>query len=207
MDELAIGRTPIREALLRLASDRLVVFQRNKSIRIAPVHFDEVRDLYEVRLQSERLAAALCLARMSAAHSASFERWLVDAGRLMRGNDDEAVFNLDFRFHGLFYEGCGNAVLAAQHERLVGHFYRLAYLMYYLRDKPNRSSRRAFIESHRPLVDAVLARDAARLDAAVYGHVVASFEGVVRVINDNRMTLLADLAARPLTVRAGEARN
>ena len=200
MDELAIGRTPIREALLRLASDRLVVFQRNQSIRIAPVHFNEVRDLYEVRLQSERLSASLCLARMTRTQSAAFEDWLADAERFVRAGDDEAVFNLDFRFHGLFYEGCGNAVLVDQHDRLAGHFYRLAYLMYYLRGEPSRASRRAFVDSHRPLVDAVLSGDGARLDEAVYEHVIASFEGIVRVINDNRMALLADLAPRGVKV-------
>ncbi|MCK5750585.1 MAG: GntR family transcriptional regulator, partial [Oricola sp.] len=43
-NKLDFGRTPIREALLRLSSERLVLFLRNQSIIVAPIELGEIND-------------------------------------------------------------------------------------------------------------------------------------------------------------------
>jgi DNA-binding GntR family transcriptional regulator len=65
-DELAawlgVSRTPVREALARLASEGLVVIDSNRGARVAPFDPDEVRDLVELSrelvLLAQRLAAS-----------------------------------------------------------------------------------------------------------------------------------------------------
>jgi DNA-binding GntR family transcriptional regulator len=65
-DELAawlgVSRTPVREALARLASEGLVVIDANRGARVAPFDPDETRDLVqlarELVLLAQRLAAA-----------------------------------------------------------------------------------------------------------------------------------------------------
>ena len=183
MDELGIGRTPIREALVRLSAERLVVFERAKAIQIAPVNFDEVRDLYEVRLQDERLACRLFLLNVTDERARAVEGCLDRAEDLVDEADDDAIFNLDFHFHGLFYQGCQNSVLVDLHHHLGSHYYRLAYFMFYMQGQRNTDFRRAFIDSHRPMVKAVSERDAHALDRAVYEHISGSFERVVAVLN------------------------
>jgi DNA-binding GntR family transcriptional regulator len=64
-DELAawlgVSRTPVREALARLASEGLVVIDANRGARVAPFDPDEIRDLVqlsrELVLLAQRLAA------------------------------------------------------------------------------------------------------------------------------------------------------
>ena len=46
MEDMDFGRTPVREALLRLASEKLVIFRANQAIQVAPIGFEEVRELY-----------------------------------------------------------------------------------------------------------------------------------------------------------------
>src|SRR5690625_7235330 len=44
---LALSRTPIREALIRLASEGLVVLQRGRGARVAPLDISSVRTFFE----------------------------------------------------------------------------------------------------------------------------------------------------------------
>ena len=68
-DELAawlgVSRTPVREALARLASEGLVVIDANRGARVAPFDPDEVRDLVELSRELVLLAQRLAATRAS----------------------------------------------------------------------------------------------------------------------------------------------
>ncbi len=57
-DELGVSRTPVREAVLRLADLGLVTIERNRGITIRGVRAEDVRDVFELRLLLEVPAAA-----------------------------------------------------------------------------------------------------------------------------------------------------
>ncbi len=61
--ELGVSRTPLREALNRLALENLVFLTPYRGYAVTPVHVDDIRNLSELRLIVESEASALAAAR------------------------------------------------------------------------------------------------------------------------------------------------
>ena len=175
MELLEFGRTPVREALLRLASERLVVFRANQSIQVAPVGFEEVRELYEVRLHAERLAWRLSLHRRSDEDAERLAHCFDPADALIETGRTTDVVNLDFDFHAFAWRNAGNRFLAHHLYNLGG----LRYRLWHLTGDRSPPHMHALVTSHMPIVDAFRAGDEARLDQAVSKHVTDAFEFVM----------------------------
>ena len=47
VDEFGVSRTPIREAIIRLASENLVVMLPNRGAQVAPLDMEELREFFE----------------------------------------------------------------------------------------------------------------------------------------------------------------
>lgn len=66
--ELRLGRTPIREALQRLAKEKLVVIVPRRGMFVSEIGITDLQRLFEVRLVLERLAVQLAVQRGTAVH-------------------------------------------------------------------------------------------------------------------------------------------
>lgn len=83
-ETLGIGRTPVREAVQRLAEDHLVVIMKRHGIRIAEINEPEQLLVLETRRELERLIATRAARRASSEDRqalAGMARALLDAGR------------------------------------------------------------------------------------------------------------------------------
>jgi DNA-binding GntR family transcriptional regulator len=61
--ELGVSVTPVREAVRRLEAEGLVRFEAHKTVLVTPLSRDELRELYDMRLQLDPYAASLAAAR------------------------------------------------------------------------------------------------------------------------------------------------
>lgn len=113
---LAVSRTPIREALSRLASEGLVDLQPNRGARVATWGQQELREIFELRLQLEPFAVRQAVPRISAEDIAELDDLATQmrrAGRPGRAQDLFALVDLNRRFHGRFIELADNEAVAA----------------------------------------------------------------------------------------------
>ena len=105
---LKIGRTPIREALQRLARDGLVVIMPRRGIMVSEINLRLQLRLLEVRRELERLMASLAAERASADERSEFaevaQAMLAAAGKA----DDIAFMRLDQRFNILIATAARN---------------------------------------------------------------------------------------------------
>jgi len=62
-ERLSLGRTPVREALQRLAALRLVIIIPRKGVMVSDINITDLREIYEVRAPLEGVAAALAAER------------------------------------------------------------------------------------------------------------------------------------------------
>jgi DNA-binding GntR family transcriptional regulator len=187
--ELGYGRTPVREALLRLSGVRLVHFLSGQAIQVASVSLQDIRDLYEDRLHSERLAALLAVRRMTAEQLAALQHNFDGAAAMIRSGRGADAIALDFRFHSLIYRGSHNAVLSEHLHNLFAHSYRLWRLT--ATSEPRRIMQ--IIKSHEPLVDALSRRDADRLDALVVEHISSAFQRLLEVVKGDAFGQIGSL--------------
>ncbi len=113
---LRVSRTPIREALTRLAAEGLVELHPHRGARVATWSTAELREIFELRLHLEPYAVRQAVPRLDAAQIAELDE-LAEAmtriGKPGRRQDLTAIVNLNRRFHGTFIEAAGSAPLAA----------------------------------------------------------------------------------------------
>ena len=105
---LRIGRTPIREALQRLARDGLVVIMPRRGIMVSEINLRLQLRLLEVRRELERLMASLAADRATAEERREFAevaQAMLDAAEK---TDDIAFMRLDQRFNMLIATAARN---------------------------------------------------------------------------------------------------
>src|SRR5205085_4884363 len=93
--ELGIGRTPVREAIKRLALENLVTVFPRRGTFASDINITDLADISEVRIQLEGHAAYRAAERITEAHRAQLVG-LLDELEISRGNDDiEMLMDLD----------------------------------------------------------------------------------------------------------------
>src|SRR5215204_4535361 len=91
MAELGIGRTPLREAVKRLALENLVAVQPRRGTYVTEVDAAEIIHITEVRAELEGYAAELAARRMDAAARGAAEALLEQIARPGRDDDHEGL--------------------------------------------------------------------------------------------------------------------
>jgi DNA-binding GntR family transcriptional regulator len=73
-EQFQVSRTPVREALRRLAALGLVTFEPNRGVRVRSLSRDEIREAFMVRAELESLATEIATPKMTDADLAELER-------------------------------------------------------------------------------------------------------------------------------------
>lgn len=105
---LGIGRTPIREALQRLARERLVVVLPRRGIMVSEINVSTQLRLLEARRELERLIARRAARRASDAERERFREIADGMTEAARKNDDIVFLRLDHEFNGLILQAARN---------------------------------------------------------------------------------------------------
>jgi DNA-binding GntR family transcriptional regulator len=107
-DWLGLSTTPVREALRRLESERLVVSRAHRDTLVAPLSLDTVEEVYAVRLSLDPLAAALAAAQ---ADTEQRERMLGVSLENPGRDDPVSMVYFNRHVHRSIYAASGNTVL------------------------------------------------------------------------------------------------
>ena len=110
---LGIGRTPIREALQRLARERLVRILPRRGIVVAAVEVREQLRLLEVRREIERMCASAAARRADAAQRARFRSIAEGMDQAAATNDETGFLRQDRALNLLVLEAARNEFAAA----------------------------------------------------------------------------------------------
>ncbi|RGE24376.1 GntR family transcriptional regulator [Leucobacter sp. wl10] len=175
--ELGLGRTPIREALKRLESDRLVAFYPRRGTFATGVDITDLAEISEMREVLEPLAARkAAAAALDPELRLEFEAVVRELEGVGSGADQRRMLEHDLRVHRLVYRAVGNHHLAATLTRLDDLATRIWGLV---RDRiPDIS---AHVGEHVELLRAILDGDADRAAALSEAH-VRHFEDTVRSV-------------------------
>jgi DNA-binding GntR family transcriptional regulator len=127
---LGIGRTPIREALQRLAREGLVTILPRKGILVSETDPRKQLLVLEVRRELERLLARLGAQRASTEQRAQFREIADGMDRAAKARDDIAFMRLDRELNLLISEAAHNDYAARAMRFLHGHSRRFWYMHY-----------------------------------------------------------------------------
>ena len=174
-EELRIGRTPIREALQRLARENLVKPIPHRGTFVTDVNITDLARITEVRVVLEAHAARLAAEKLGSADRGSLQG-LLDELRRSRITDQRDLMQLDQRIHRAIYRAARNPFLEATLERYFNLSLRLWYLVL---DREVRL--REAVEEHVELLRGILAGDA-ELAQTIMRHHVTNFEREIRKV-------------------------
>lgn len=115
---LGVSRTPIRDAIGRLAAEGLIDYrphQGNFIKVLTPREFDE---LYVVRVELECLAVKLATNRVTPEFLDLFEKTVIDSEQAIKEGDLTGFAQADQRMHQTIVQNADNAALSAALERI-----------------------------------------------------------------------------------------
>jgi DNA-binding GntR family transcriptional regulator len=149
IERLEIGRTPVREALRRLAQEKLVEVYPRRGIFVTTVDVRDLARLCEVRAVLEPEAARLAAERATQLDLDQLASLMNDLDT-EKGRDDKALIALDQRIHRTIYRCTHNHFLEATLEE----YYALALRIWMLALEETGELQAAVLE-HRALLEAV----------------------------------------------------
>src|SRR5215203_4088873 len=127
---LGIGRTPIREALQRLAREGLVLILPRRGVMVSEINVGRQLRLHEVRRELERLIARTAARRATDEQRARFRELARDFEKSARINDDVAFMRTDREFNLLCSSAAHNEFAAGAMSLMHGLSRRFWYLHY-----------------------------------------------------------------------------
>jgi DNA-binding GntR family transcriptional regulator len=187
IEELGLGRTPVREAIQRLAAEKLIVANPRQTAYVAPILAQELAEIVEMRLVLEVPAA-----RMAAERGTAHERRLLEEAcetfrEYAAADDRPGILFGDGALHALVATMSRNSFLA-DYSKLLNAFSGRIWSL----SVRNAHRDEAFPRCHDKLVRAICAGD-----AEVAGRAAADHVGFFR----GRLSRLLD--ARPFEGGAG----
>jgi DNA-binding GntR family transcriptional regulator len=129
-ERLGIGRTPIREALQRLARERLVQILPRRGVIVSDINVKGQLRLLEVRREIERLVARSAARRSTAEERARFAELAQAFERAARTNDDVSFLRIDRDFNELCLESARNEFATTAMQLMAALSRRFWYLHY-----------------------------------------------------------------------------
>jgi GntR family carbon starvation induced transcriptional regulator len=173
-----VSLSPLREALMRLIAEGLVLLEDHRGFRVAPVSTEHLLDLTMVRSETEALAIRLAIEKGD-------EFWesfvLASYNTLAKypGKNGRELFDPEWEtrhrtFHYALYAACGSPILLGN----IAH-YTNQWQRYRLLSGKFMSRRRNIAREHEALKKAVLGRNAAAAQDAIQQHISLSTESIL----------------------------
>lgn len=176
-DELSLGRSPINQALHRLAVEGLVMIYPRKGVMVSQLSLNEVIEMIEVRLVNECMSVKLATERAQLSEIEAMREILAETPLAIENRDLTKLMKIDLRFHTAISAASRNKVLSeiliSLHERQA-RFWFLS-----LSAKPQMT--RAY-EEHLEIVEAIASRDIQRAEEAMTKHIETFRKNIVATI-------------------------
>lgn len=172
--QIGLSRTPVRQALHRLAQNELIVFDPRRGFRVREWSAKDIHELYDVRGVLETLAFRQAIPAFS---RIELQSWLNQINNLRPRLTQQTVAEFlvhDFRFHNYLIDASGNGRLSRILANLRGQV-----SIFQIRDTYYESRMERALDEHQTVLAALL--DDRREDAITLlsDHITGSKERVL----------------------------
>ena len=171
--QLGVGRTPVHQAVSRLAHEGMIEVMPRKGMIVKPVSFQDVVQIIEARVVNESYCVRLAAENARRGDIAALEDILAIAGRAAEAGDTERMMLADRDFHCALSGIAGNAVLADILRNLHERSLRFWFISLH-----QSAHQREVAREHADIVAAIRNRDPNRAEQAMRDH-IESFRGTI----------------------------
>ncbi|MCE2527618.1 MAG: GntR family transcriptional regulator [Actinomycetia bacterium] len=174
-----ISRTPIRQALRRLAERGYVTLQPHSSMRVRPLSLEEVNELYALRQAIEPIAMAEGMGGADDSVMALLDSLLGQMHVATENEDRLTLIGLNTKFHRSMYEPSQMPHLLSIYERLLGICERYQWTQAGAPVAQLRRDRR----HHEEILDAYRGRDEERAIELIQIHLEQGWAAILQHLN------------------------
>ena len=181
-DEYGISRSVVREAMLVLELQGLIVSIPYKGSEVASVSREEVENLLlPVRVQVEQFALRTALENYDAAYFARFDRVLDDMQQAVASGNVEAFNEADIRFHALIVGAADSETVQTMWEAI-----HMRIRMHLALQTGRTGALEQFLQDHRALVEVLRTGDAEESARMIEEHIIGSNRPFLRVFDEEQ---------------------
>ncbi|WP_029684696.1 GntR family transcriptional regulator [Tatumella saanichensis] len=168
MEDLQLGRTPINQAIHRLATEGLLKILPRKGVMVSPLSMDDALELIEVRLVNEALCMQLAAGKVSDRSIRQLRE--LNQQIAVAGNtaDRETLMLLDQRFHQQLADIAGNQRLAELLDVIHAQAQR-----FWAKTLSNAGHIQEVVAEHNAIIDALAGRDQQQCVTAARRHTLS----------------------------------
>jgi DNA-binding GntR family transcriptional regulator len=175
---LQCGRTPLREAIQRLATDGLIVAVPQRGISITPLSLTDFIEVQQAELISDPACFSLAAQRITAEELGQLEHILIDADRAIAAGDYGQLAELHFNYHRIVGHASGNRHLAKAMNSIHLHGDRFAILAW----KQGAKNAAQTWSEHREMFEALKAKDPKAAEQKSREHALKSNERILAAL-------------------------
>ncbi|MBP1153605.1 MULTISPECIES: GntR family transcriptional regulator [unclassified Paenibacillus] len=147
-NSLGISQAPVREAMERLKQEGLLISKHHKGSFVSDITQQKIDHIYEMRELIEGYAIKKTIPTLKSSDLDHLNQLYLEMKRCAQEDDVFQLMEYDMRFHGFFYERCGNEVITQLWNQIniqIKRFIAVATQIYF----PNLE---AIADSHIPLL-------------------------------------------------------
>jgi DNA-binding GntR family transcriptional regulator len=174
---LGVSRTPLREAFRLLAADGLIELTPNRGAQVVSLSEQDIRDSFEVMSGLEALSGELACRHITADALSEIKALTFEMLASHARNDLPGYYRLNRAIHDRINRAAGNRLLTQVYVTLNLRIQNLRFRSNFDREKWNKAAR-----EHTEMVDALEARDGARLAAILRAHLMKKAEAVLETL-------------------------
>jgi len=173
-DRLGISRTPLREAFRVLAAEGLIALNPNRGAQVVRLSNDDIRESFEVMSALEALSGELACRHITEPETSEIKALTFEMLACHAREDLPAYYRINREIHDRLNVAARNALLTQTYRTLNLRIQNLRFRSNFDREKWNRAAR-----EHAQMVEALEARDGARLAAILRTHLYQKGEAVL----------------------------
>ena len=170
-ERFAVSRTPVREALLRLAQSGLVEHFPRRGVFVRQPGPIELMEMFEVMAELEATCARFAASRISDAAIKELNETNERCNAAVEAKDSEEYYRENEQFHAIIYRESGNSFLEQECLRLQRRLQPFRRTQLRLRGRLKQS-----MSEHEQIVSALEEGDGSQAAEAIRGHVAVQGE-------------------------------
>lgn len=176
-NRLGVSRTPIREAIHKLALEGLVTIVPRRGAEVAQITEKSMNDVLEVRRALDALCAELACERITEEGLQALGAACGDFEQCVKTKDNKKIAQADVALHNIIVQATGNQRLIQLVNNLSEQMYR--YRFEYIKDSSQHGT---LIEEHRIIYQSILHKDRETAAAAARTHIDNQKKAIIRQI-------------------------
>ncbi|MCO6055573.1 GntR family transcriptional regulator [Pseudomonas sp. MOB-449] len=176
-----LSRSPVREAIIRLANDGLVTVLPNRSTIVSVLDFQGLRDLFDALELLQRLVTRQAAANRKDDHIVRMRKYQEEFTRSLEAHDLHSMLAANYNYHIEVAEAAGNKYFKLLYGRVLDEGKRLLFLNFRFEADAESTESSPVVHEHEDITKAIEDRDCDLAERLGYEHAISFRKRVLKI--------------------------